>query len=93
MSEPAVFGNSEIAIIIPASLTNSNLTTPSMADKRRAVLAYSYRGYNKSALQECSQGHGDPKLFQASVTLLPNLAAESSSGSQREADNGQQRYC
>jgi len=67
-----------------------------------AVLADPYRGNSKSALQEWSQGqglglphytcsevsqhHGDPKRFQASVTLPPDLAAEGWGGSRREAE-------
>ena len=67
-----------------------------------AVLADPHRGNSKSALQEWSQGqglglpryacsevsqrHGDPKRFQASVTLPPDLAADGWGGSRREAE-------
>ncbi|MGB1196835.1 MAG: ribonuclease III [Synechococcus sp.] len=66
------------------------------------VLADPHRGNSKSALQEwtqaqglglpqyscseVSQRHGDPKRFQASVTLPPNFIAHGWGGSRREAE-------
>ena len=76
--------------------------TPHWQTSAEAVLADPYRGNSKSALQEWSQGqglglpqytcsevsqrHGDPKRFQASVTLPPDLAADGWGGSRREAE-------
>ena len=76
--------------------------TPHWQRSAEAVLADPHRGNSKSALQEWSQGqglglphyackeankrHGDPRRFQASVTLPPDLAAEGWGGSRREAE-------
>ena len=76
--------------------------TPHWQRSAEAVLADPHRGNSKSALQEWSQGqglglpryacsevsqrHGDPKRFQASVTLPPDLAADGWGGSRREAE-------
>lgn len=76
--------------------------TPHWQTSAEAVLADPYRGNSKSALQEWSQGqglglpryscsevsqsHGDPKRFQASVTLPPDLSAAGWGGSRREAE-------
>ena len=76
--------------------------TPYWQRSAEAVLADPHRGNSKSALQEWSQGqglglphyacketskrHGDPRRFQASVTLPPDLAAEGWGGSRREAE-------
>ncbi|QNJ04908.1 ribonuclease III [Synechococcus sp. MEDNS5] len=75
---------------------------PHWQTSAEAVLADPYRGNSKSALQEWSQGqglglpqytcsevsqrHGDPKRFQASVTLPPNLMSSGWGGSRREAE-------
>jgi len=76
--------------------------TPHWQTSADAVLADPSRGNSKSALQEWSQGqglglprytcsevsqrHGDPKRFQAFVTLPPDLSAHGWGGSRREAE-------
>ena len=76
--------------------------TPHWTRSAETVLADPHRGNSKSALQEWSQGqglglptyssseisqrHGDPRRFHCTVTLPPNLKAESWGRSRRDAE-------